>query len=856
MTELAPLPRRLAARRTLARLAILFERVWPAIWPPLGVVGLFVVVAFLNLPSLLPAWLHIAMLAGFGGAALTLLALGLRGIAAPNLAAADRRLEIASGLTHRPLSVLSDRLAVQDAASQALWQAHVARAAAQIRHLRIGWPKPGLARRDRRALRCGLVVALIAALAIANRDAPSRLAAAMEPSLPGEPAPPAAELQVWITPPPYTRLAPMFLKSDTGPVSVPQGSHLTASLTGGERPPTMTMGGATEAFRALDRTSFQADMVLTQGGHLSIARDGRALSGWNISVVADRPPTVSWADKPGKAALGQQTRLPWLVSDDYGVALLQAELRLDGRAEAPPVIITIPLPGGAPKTARGVNQQDLTAHPWAGLPITGRLVARDTPNQIGVIETAAIVLPERPFHNPIARILIQIRKGLSLHPDDREEALAALDGLLVKPDEFAADAGGWLNLSGIYSLMVHSKAPDMVEQAQGRLWELALHLEEGRTENTARALEAARQAAKEALDQATREPTEANRQALEERLKELQQAIDRHMQAMLEEAMRNNQVAPMDPDARPLTNQDLSRMADRAREAAKQGRMDEARKRMDELERMLDRLRNARGQTGKEQQANNQRKQRGRQQMSAVQDMVGRQGGLLDHSESRVDQTMRLNNSPPTTPRDPKSEREADRRVQQALRRSLGELMQQFGELTGEVPPGLTEADQAMRESGQQLGEGRDKAAGDAQQSAIAALQKGAREMGRAMAQAMARQQGAGQSGGEGEPDEGEGEGDGDGLGMTMPGGRSDRFGQGTQPGGPPDRANPAGRDPLGRRLGQGSSGADESEDDSVPEERERLRMQAIQEELRRRGAERERPRQELDYIDRLLKQF
>jgi Domain of unknown function (DUF4175) len=41
-----------------------------------------------------------------------------------------------------------------------------------------------------------------------------------------------------------------------------------------------------------------------------------------------------------------------------------------------------------------------------------------------------------------------------------------------------------------------------------------------------------------------------------------------------------------------------------------------------------------------------------------------------------------------------------------------------------------------------------------------------------------------------------------------------------------------------------------------VPEERERQRTQAIQEELRRRGAEQTRPREELDYIDRLLKQF
>ena len=59
-----------------------------------------------------------------------------------------------------------------------------------------------------------------------------------------------------------------------------------------------------------------------------------------------------------------------------------------------------------------------------------------------------------------------------------------------------------------------------------------------------------------------------------------------------------------------------------------------------------------------------------------------------------------------------------------------------------------------------------------------------------------------------------------------------------------------------GGATGQGSSGADESADVTVPEERERQRTQAIQEELRRRGADRVRPQLELDYIDRLLKQF
>jgi hypothetical protein len=56
--------------------------------------------------------------------------------------------------------------------------------------------------------------------------------------------------------------------------------------------------------------------------------------------------------------------------------------------------------------------------------------------------------------------------------------------------------------------------------------------------------------------------------------------------------------------------------------------------------------------------------------------------------------------------------------------------------------------------------------------------------------------------------------------------------------------------------LREGTSGADESGDVQVPEQMEEARTRAIQEELRRRGADRGRPQQELDYIDRLLRQF
>jgi uncharacterized protein (TIGR02302 family) len=857
----ANLAQRLSWRRLLARLAILFEGLWPALWPPLGVIGLFACLALLGLPELLPSSAHIALLVLLVAGVAALAFRGLRRIRLPDDRAADRRLETSSGLIHRPLSVLTDRPAVPDNLGLAVWRKHTDRAMAQVGQLKVGLPRPGLARRDPRALRYALLLCVVVCFVIAGIDAPTRLLAALSPAVALPPGVAATELQAWITPPAYTRIAPIFLKPQGGAVSVPAGSHLTVNVSGGTSVPSLALNERSANFSPLDSSSFQAEWDLTRGGLLTVHRDGQPMAAWTLTVIADQPPTTAWGEQPGGPVSGQQTRLPWQVSDDYGVTALQAEMRLRDRLEAPPLVVTIPLPGGNPKAAHGLNQQDLTAHPWAGLAVTGHLVARDALNQSGTSSDETFDLPERPFHDPVAQSLIAMRKALSLHPTNRDNPLLGLDHLMQQPGLFKGDDGAFVNLSAIYYLLVRDPSATAVPEAQSAMWELALHMEEGQTEQSARRLEEARRAARDALDKATQEPTDANKQALEKRLQELREAIDRHMRALSEEAKRNDNLTPFDPKAAQLSNRDMNRKADQAEQAVKEGRMAEAQQEISELEKMLDQLRNARAKPNDGKQANGKR-QRGKQQMGAVQDMIGREAGLLDHAQRRADQGDPSatpqgsvpDNQPPGRPATGQpsagsksaSEREADRRVQQALRRALGELMQQFGDMTGQVPPSLGEADQAMRDSAGRLGQGNDPAAGQSQQQAIAALQKGAREMG----QTMAKQQGQ-QSQGEGGED---GEQDGsEAMGMMMRDGQGrEGAGTGARPGSP-DQADPGGRDPLGRSA-QGNS--TDNVDVAVPEERERQRTQAIQEELRRRGAEQERPREELDYIGRLLKQF
>jgi uncharacterized protein (TIGR02302 family) len=887
------LRRALRRWRGVARAVLLFERVWPALWPSLGLLGLFVCAALLNLPQLLPGWLHLLLLIAIGLAAIGLAAWRLRSLHLPRAAAADRRLERDSGLRHRPLTVLTDRAAT--AGDPGLWQAHLARAAAEIGRLRVGLPHPGLAARDPRALRAGLVVLLVACLVIAGADAPSRIARALTPGFAPGASAASTQLQAWITPPGYTGQAPLFLRADTPAIAVPAGSHLTVNVTGAVAAPSMTLVGRAVPFKPLDDASFQAERELSDGGRLVVSGGNTRLGAWDITVIADQAPVVSFPQPPGSTA-GRipQLRLPWQVSHAYGVVGLHAELRLRDRPDAAPLEITIPLPGGAPKAAHGVRQLDLTPNPWAGLPVIARLVGRDAAGLVGHSADAGFTLPERQFSHPVARALMAVRKMLTLKPDERDAAIAALDSLAGLDDVWRDTLGGFVNLRAIAGLLRRDPSPPAVEEAQGRMWQLALQLEEGAAARTARALEQARQALRDALD-AEKRGDKLDKAELERLTQALQQALDRHLQALADQARRNPDTDQFDPRAHPLDARDMQRLAEQLRRDAEQGKTEDARDKLAQLEKMLDAMKNARPEHGRMTQAERERaqqRQRGQQQLSALQDVIQRQGALLDNADARSHDALPPEARPPmpnsftwpppapalAPPPNPAQDqanadkaRAQDRQVQLALRRVLGEVMQQYGDLTGKVPPNLGDADTAMREAAQSLAAGHDPAAAGAQLRAIEALQKG----GQAMGSQMARQFGTGQPGegqsGDGQPGSGQnGEGqNGEGEGQDGPG-----FGQGQRGYGPGGRGwantgrgnpwdqgpgdRPGGRllDPLGRPLQEGANGRNDGGDVKVPDQMERARTRAIQEELRRREAERSRPQPELEYFDRLLRQY
>jgi uncharacterized protein (TIGR02302 family) len=862
MTDRDRLAARLARRTWLARVALWWEAAWPALWPPLGVAGLFVVVALSGLPLVLPPLLHLVMLVGFAAALAWTGRRAATRLALPGTAAGERRIERDSGLAHRPIATLGDRPTGDDPVALALWEAHRRRAAERLASLRVAPPKPGLAVRDPRALRAGLSVAVVAAIVAAGAEAPERLRRALFPNFAGAALPtvPGVRLEAWITPPAYTGAAPIFLDPTGGVAAVPAGSRLQVAVSGGTGGvPDLRLDDAATPFRTLDRGSFAAETTIESGTRLTVRRDGTDLAQWSLSVRADAPPVVAWDQPPARAQRGLAIRLPWRAEDDWGLATLRVELRLKLRPEAEPVAIDLPLPGGSPRTARGAAQPDLSAHPWAGLEVEARLVATDHAGQEGRSDGAFVELPERSFTHPVSQQLIALRKALSVDPSGREPARRELDRITSAPEAFEHDTGTFMALRSARYRLLRDRRPTAVTEAQEILWDVAVALEEGRTDRTARALTEARQALREALEEQRRTPndqrTEEQRTETDRRIQELREAIRRHLEALAERLQRENAEAlPYDPQQRLMDQRELNRRTQRMQDAARQDRPEDAERELAELEEMLRALEEGRNMRAEDRQRQQQR-QRGNQQMGAVQDMVQRQTQMLDRGHQRAEQTDReraeqrrrpsntFPQQPPQPPQQqaqPDPERQAqsqqDARVQRALRRALGELMQQFGELTGDVPQQLGEADRAMRDADENLRAGGD--ARDAQQRAIRALTEG----GRQMAQQMQRQFGQGQPG--------EGEEDGEGEGEGMAGGQQGGEGQ--------DQAQEQGqgRDPLGRRNREATGGQDNASDTRVPDEAELLKTRRIQDELRRRGAERERPAQELDYIDRLLRRF
>ncbi|HEY1504606.1 MAG TPA: TIGR02302 family protein, partial [Stellaceae bacterium] len=701
-------PARLRRRLDLATVALAWERLWPAMWPSVIVVGVFLTLALFDIPTRLPASGHWLLLA-ISLVVLTLAVLdGMRRFSWPSRDDARRRLELASRLSHRPLTAIEDKLAGggDDPAAAALWRAHQERMAAAAQQLKVGAPEAGLLRRDPFALRVALALLLLIAAIDAGDDWAGRLVRAFTPESAHSVAP-QISLDIWVTPPDYTGLPPQFLPaSGKQLIYVPIGSALLAQVHGGRNPPHLKVDAAASDFSKLDEKDFKGTATLTAGKHLAVEQDGRTLGAWNIAVVPDHPPAIAFA-KPPSHTDRMALRLDYKANDDYGVESAGAVIRRLDDPSLAPLTLPLQLPGQHLTDPKGVGYFDLTANLWAGMPVRIELQAKDALGQTGTSETMETVLPERQFHNPVAKALVEQRKELSRKGFDKDAVADTISDLSLRPDRYNNDMVAYLGMRTAQARLHLDRDGSSIAPVQQLLWDTAVRIDEGRSPA---AMQDLRNAMKQLQDALARNAPDDEIQRL---MNQLQEAMNRYMQQLAQQMqnMDPSQLQPADP-RNMLTMRDLQQMLDRARDLARTGAKDQARQMLSQLQQMLENLRMARPSQGRNGQQ--------QQQMSQMQDMMRQQQQLLDRSfqQSRNGQQQNM---------------QGDAQQQQALRQMLNQMMQQMQQQGGGVPQAMQRADRAMRGAEQALGQNQPGRAVGPQSDALDALGEAARSMANQM---------------------------------------------------------------------------------------------------------------------------
>jgi uncharacterized protein (TIGR02302 family) len=436
------------------------------------------------------------------------------------------------------------------------------------------------------------------------------------------------------------------------------------------------------------------------------------------------------------------------------------------------------------------------------------------------------VLPKKNMANPLALALAEQRRLLALDSGRKDEVLSALDALMIAPDLFTPDPGVYLGLRYAHTALRHAHSDDQLVAVADFLWDMALRLEEGDAPQAERDLRAAQKALRDAL----------NRDAPPEEIAQLTQQLQKAMDAFLAEMAKKSSPRARSSetetgDGQSVTAKDFKAMLDRLAEAAKDGDKEAAMELLDRMQDMLENLRQAERSDDGGKGANNRKTMRDLDKMMREQQKLrddtyaderaepsepglqppaasgkgrkgkgkGKPGGVSGADEGQDGE--QASGETDRESADPLDQRQG------RLREKLESLQKRAKNGGAPTPDSLGEAEEAMRQAEQSLRQGDDSAALEAQGRAMEGLRKGLGEMAKQAQQ------------GNGGPGEEEGQAGQNGL----------RGQNGEGPFGHANRQNNV--DATGAR-----------------------KARKVLEELRRRLSDPSRAREELDYLERLIK--
>ena len=868
---------RLSSTIQLTRLSVRWERMWRVLWAPVAALVLFVGIALSDALPVLPDFAHgmaLALLAVLFGYAINGVRAGFRPVSDDEAA---RRAELASGLKHRPLTALFDMPAADKltANGKMLWQAHIVQALRETQKLVSPMPKPGVAALDPLGLRFVPVLVLFVGVLMGHGNVWDRFERALSPignAQGGDPV----QIDMWLTPPAYTGLAPSVFnniasddhaanKAENDRAAAAKGSDLAAAMPDATRQTLVIPVGSQILVHATDTahqpvlrlgeksfpleklgdgasTSFKLqldiDAAAVGSKRLQLSLGRSAYASWPVVIAPDMPPEIEFERAPSRRH-DTQLDVSYLGSDDYGIKTLVMTMQRPNGQPVPggDALISFDVPlSGDRRILKASTVRDFSAHPWAGMPVRLQLIAADTAGQTGQSDAIEVVLPERIFNHPVARALAEARKALNdPNPAVMETVGVDLRLLSKNPKHFFDDLVAFLSIRVASNRLLYSGDVTDVPGVQKILWETALRIEDGEFALAESDLMRLQDEAMKALRDGK------NGAELDQVMRALQDAMDRYMQALVDKLqdMGMDELPPM-PDQSQLQTRDIQEMLDRIKDLAQAGNRDAAEQMLAQMQQMLEQLRQ-----GLKMQNANPAMAEAKKLMDGLRSLSDDQQKLLDRTFQEGLRTGRARIMENPQPGQQSGQQQPGQQGQQpgqqgqqpgqqagengppsaeeqaALRKRLGELMLQMDALVGQIPDNLGRADQQMEQSGRNLGKGELSDAARNQTQALEELRKATDQMSQALAQQFGAQMGLAN-------------------GNRPAGSRDGQF------------------DPFGRRNanGDGQGTAVEDSDVALPNRSELRRSREIIDELRRRSGDKNRPKLELDYIDRLLDVF
>ena len=836
----------------LTRAGMWWEALARAFWP-LGVLlaGLFAALAFGAVDLIATGHLPWAL----GGAALAvLLALGwgMRRLRWPSEAAARARVD--QTLPGRPLSALDDQVAVGagDDGSAALWSAHLTRMMQAAGRARAVRPDARLRWRDPAGLRLLALAAVVMALIFAPTGRFGQGIAALGASF--RPLPerrsdvaPAPIWEGWAEPPAYTRRPTIYLNAlpEGQVLELPKGSRISFRFYG---------EGVDIAQDISDEVAGDPatapEFVAQRDGLIEVA--GRR---FDITVLPDAPPQVAPGVAPDRRADGRLVQ-EFSARDDNGITGGRAVIALDlaavdrrfGLRTAPEpredIVLELPLPAsGNRKEIRGRLTEDLSRHPWANLPVTVSLSVSDGIEQEGRAAPMAMVLPGRRFFDPLAAALIELRRDLLWSRENAAATAQVLRAVSWQP-EGLMEQDLHDGLRGVIGTL---EAGSLTEEVRNKLaqalWDAAVALEDG---GLADALQRMQQA-QERLSEAIRNG--ASPDEIQRLMGELQQATDDYIDMLAQQQGEDpSQRFDRSPQGQnqQISGDQIQQMMDEIQRLMNEGRMAEAEELLEQFNRMMQNLQvtnsndpsggGRSGRMGELAETLRDQQKLADEAMRQMQDQYGQwQPGQQgqDQNDGQAQDGQAQDGQGGQSGQDLA---ERQRELRERLGRQRGLLPGRGTEQGDQARRDLNQAGRAMEEAEEALRGDDPAAAMERQAQAIQSMRDGMRALGDMMAQDQAQQ---------GQPQQGDQQ-----NGPQGPAG---------DPNGQRGLAQPWSQqpqtDPLGRAL-SGDGGTIAGNEPLAEGGDPSRKARDLQDEIRRREAERQRSREERDYLGRLLESF